>query len=111
MCENVLTQLMQQLTSCPYLDLFTQIGSGALPSGHGTLRPSAPAPSPESGAWPVSSSRTWVPAQVALLSAQGPPSPIAVTAVSYTHLRAHETPEHLVCRLLLEKKKKIIIKK
>eukprot|EP00658_Telonema_sp_P-2_P069955 TRINITY_DN59526_c0_g1_i1.p1 TRINITY_DN59526_c0_g1~~TRINITY_DN59526_c0_g1_i1.p1 ORF type:complete len:104 (-),score=30.73 TRINITY_DN59526_c0_g1_i1:90-401(-) len=28
-----------------------------------------------------------------------------VTAVSYTHLRAHETPEHLVCRLLLEKKK------
>src|SRR5674536_332363 len=26
-----------------------------------------------------------------------------VVAVSYTHLRAHETPEHLVCRLLLEK--------
>src|SRR5678816_1720465 len=24
--------------------------------------------------------------------------------VTYTHLRAHETPEHLVCRLLLEKK-------
>ena len=24
----------------------------------------------------------------------------------YTHLRAHETPEHLVCRLLVEKKKK-----
>src|SRR5674536_395156 len=31
-----------------------------------------------------------------------------VPAVSYTHLRAHETPEHLVCRLLLEKKKKKI---
>eukprot|EP00658_Telonema_sp_P-2_P045626 TRINITY_DN33615_c0_g1_i1.p1 TRINITY_DN33615_c0_g1~~TRINITY_DN33615_c0_g1_i1.p1 ORF type:complete len:140 (+),score=24.70 TRINITY_DN33615_c0_g1_i1:206-625(+) len=29
-----------------------------------------------------------------------------VVTVSYTHLRAHETPEHLVCRLLLEKKKK-----
>eukprot|EP00658_Telonema_sp_P-2_P044348 TRINITY_DN3220_c0_g1_i2.p1 TRINITY_DN3220_c0_g1~~TRINITY_DN3220_c0_g1_i2.p1 ORF type:complete len:112 (+),score=31.12 TRINITY_DN3220_c0_g1_i2:124-459(+) len=29
--------------------------------------------------------------------------------VSYTHLRAHETPEHLVCRLLLEKKKKKIV--
>src|SRR5674536_382743 len=29
-----------------------------------------------------------------------------ITTVSYTHLRAHETPEHLVCRLLLEKKKK-----
>src|SRR5678815_6066480 len=27
-----------------------------------------------------------------------------VESVSYTHLRAHETPEHLVCRLLLEKK-------
>eukprot|EP00658_Telonema_sp_P-2_P080217 TRINITY_DN793_c0_g1_i4.p1 TRINITY_DN793_c0_g1~~TRINITY_DN793_c0_g1_i4.p1 ORF type:complete len:158 (-),score=45.22 TRINITY_DN793_c0_g1_i4:55-528(-) len=32
-------------------------------------------------------------------------------AVSYTHLRAHETPEHLVCRLLLEKKKKKHIEK
>ena len=28
----------------------------------------------------------------------------AFMSVSYTHLRAHETPEHLVCRLLLEKK-------
>eukprot|EP00658_Telonema_sp_P-2_P030448 TRINITY_DN22990_c0_g1_i5.p1 TRINITY_DN22990_c0_g1~~TRINITY_DN22990_c0_g1_i5.p1 ORF type:complete len:167 (-),score=59.20 TRINITY_DN22990_c0_g1_i5:73-573(-) len=31
---------------------------------------------------------------------------IVFAPVSYTHLRAHETPEHLVCRLLLEKKKK-----
>src|SRR5674536_368501 len=30
---------------------------------------------------------------------------LRVAPVSYTHLRAHETPEHLVCRLLLEKKK------
>ena len=29
----------------------------------------------------------------------------AVEAVSYTHLRAHETVLDLVCRLLLEKKK------
>ena len=29
-------------------------------------------------------------------------------AVSYTHLRAHETRHDLVCRLLLEKKKKKI---
>eukprot|EP00831_Metopus_contortus_P022157 TRINITY_DN20077_c0_g1_i3.p1 TRINITY_DN20077_c0_g1~~TRINITY_DN20077_c0_g1_i3.p1 ORF type:complete len:213 (-),score=35.74 TRINITY_DN20077_c0_g1_i3:56-694(-) len=29
-----------------------------------------------------------------------------VWSVSYTHLRAHETSLHLVCRLLLEKKKK-----
>src|SRR5678815_815655 len=26
---------------------------------------------------------------------------ISRLSVSYTHLRAHETPEHLVCRLLL----------
>ena len=29
----------------------------------------------------------------------------AAKAVSYTHLRAHETEADLVCRLLLEKKK------
>src|SRR5678815_1715603 len=28
-------------------------------------------------------------------------STVIVIPVSYTHLRAHETPEHLVCRLLL----------
>src|SRR5678815_1929559 len=28
---------------------------------------------------------------------------LQLAPVSYTHLRAHETPEHLVCRLLLEK--------
>src|SRR5678815_5954466 len=43
--------------------------------------------------------------------ATGPIFPVLPTwysiPVSYTHLRAHETPEHLVCRLLLEKKKKI----
>src|SRR5665647_3738145 len=31
---------------------------------------------------------------------------ISPKAVSYTHLRAHETDSYLVCRLLLEKKKK-----
>ena len=34
----------------------------------------------------------------------GPELPTSLYSVSYTHLRAHETPEHLVCRLLLEKK-------
>ena len=32
-------------------------------------------------------------------------SPLRTSAGSYTHLRAYETPEHLVCRLLLEKNK------
>src|SRR5665647_3650866 len=31
-------------------------------------------------------------------------------AVSYTHLRAHETDSYLVCRLLLEKKKEKVNK-
>src|SRR5678810_1362378 len=31
---------------------------------------------------------------------------LTVRPVSYTHLRAHETGRNLVCRLLLEKKKK-----
>ena len=31
---------------------------------------------------------------------------VSPTAVSYTHLRAHETVLDLVCRLLLEKKNK-----
>ena len=31
---------------------------------------------------------------------------ISVGSVSYTHLRAHETDSYLVCRLLLEKKKR-----
>src|SRR5450756_1527273 len=34
------------------------------------------------------------------------PALLTVTAVTYTHLRAHETRHDLVCRLLLEKKKK-----
>ena len=41
----------------------------------------------------------WVATSDAVLSAQWEP-------VSYTHLRAHETVLDLVCRLLLEKKKK-----
>ena len=31
----------------------------------------------------------------------------SINTVSYTHLRAHETSLHLVCRLLLEKKKSV----
>src|SRR5665647_3664358 len=33
--------------------------------------------------------------------------PTFLAPVSYTHLRAHETDSYLVCRLLLEKKKKL----
>ena len=35
---------------------------------------------------------------------------LRIGAVSYTHLRAHETVLDLVCRLLLEKQKQYILK-
>src|SRR5678815_6190200 len=40
---------------------------------------------------------------IALLDGETGNGKVGAVAVSYTHLRAHETPEHLVCRLLLEK--------
>ena len=46
-------------------------------------------------------------AQAVMRELRGLPDHIQ-TAVSYTHLRAHETVLDLVCRLLLEKKKHII---
>eukprot|EP01016_Furgasonia_blochmanni_P052980 TRINITY_DN8509_c0_g1_i18.p1 TRINITY_DN8509_c0_g1~~TRINITY_DN8509_c0_g1_i18.p1 ORF type:complete len:464 (+),score=125.31 TRINITY_DN8509_c0_g1_i18:163-1554(+) len=42
------------------------------------------------------------------VAAANPFSSITHSPVSYTHLRAHETDSYLVCRLLLEKKKKTI---
>ena len=39
-----------------------------------------------------------------LIDAPGSLGMLTTTAVSYTHLRAHETVLDLVCRLLLEKK-------
>ena len=45
-----------------------------------------------------------------ILEVEPPTEEIAVrrVTVSYTHLRSHETDSYLVCRLLLEKKKKKI---
>src|SRR5678815_5903522 len=34
-----------------------------------------------------------------VLATPNPLGPLQPISVSYTHLRAHETPEHLVCRL------------
>src|SRR5450759_5435928 len=51
------------------------------------------------------SPRDWVGALPAQAGQPAPPAP-SPAAVSYTHLRAHETRHDLVCRLLLEKKKK-----
>eukprot|EP00658_Telonema_sp_P-2_P027696 TRINITY_DN21346_c0_g1_i6.p1 TRINITY_DN21346_c0_g1~~TRINITY_DN21346_c0_g1_i6.p1 ORF type:complete len:662 (-),score=155.57 TRINITY_DN21346_c0_g1_i6:73-2058(-) len=47
----------------------------------------------------------WLGQWTDLISQDPMPTSDKEEPVSYTHLRAHETPEHLVCRLLLEKKK------
>eukprot|EP00658_Telonema_sp_P-2_P021457 TRINITY_DN18543_c0_g1_i1.p1 TRINITY_DN18543_c0_g1~~TRINITY_DN18543_c0_g1_i1.p1 ORF type:complete len:251 (+),score=67.94 TRINITY_DN18543_c0_g1_i1:104-856(+) len=52
-----------------------------------------------------SGARTGQPQRQVRKEKEGPSTAAQILAVSYTHLRAHETPEHLVCRLLLEKKK------
>src|SRR5665647_3874661 len=47
--------------------------------------------------WPLMQYGHWVTCATA--------TAMSCLAVSYTHLRAHETDSYLVCRLLLEKKK------
>ena len=44
-------------------------------------------------------------ASITALPATANAATLKMGAVSYTHLRAHETLRYLVCRLLLEKKK------
>eukprot|EP00658_Telonema_sp_P-2_P085127 TRINITY_DN9634_c0_g1_i4.p1 TRINITY_DN9634_c0_g1~~TRINITY_DN9634_c0_g1_i4.p1 ORF type:complete len:121 (+),score=38.71 TRINITY_DN9634_c0_g1_i4:97-459(+) len=82
------------------LDPFTSVLLSPAPADDDT----APGPSSSSS---VSSAH---PAASSLLSAattvKQKKGGTTTRSVSYTHLRAHETPEHLVCRLLLEKKKK-----
>src|SRR5680860_1815610 len=83
-----------------------------------TLRPSlttsGPVPSPGMDAnlqlinppclmFPVTTLISACPASSNQGALRQPPTP---ASVSYTHLRAHETDSYLVCRLLLEKKKK-----
>src|SRR5674536_286491 len=67
--------------------------------------------SPGSTGWVAAQSCTPGPSMVSAPNVSGAQSRMtqltltyAPAPVSYTHLRAHETPEHLVCRLLLEKK-------
>src|SRR5450756_2989554 len=57
--------------------------------------------------WAPSGWRVRSPIQ-SMCAEQSYQSPVSESrrAVSYTHLRAHETRHELVCRLLLEKKKK-----
>src|SRR5678815_6069541 len=43
-------------------------------------------------------SGAWIDAFLASKQVKGEGKVIGIDSVSYTHLRAHETPEHLVCR-------------
>src|SRR5664279_5901319 len=63
-------------------------------------------PAPASAALEYVDSQAHRPTRDADFLSQGENDPARLEAVSYTHLRAHETDSYLVCRLLLEKKKK-----
>src|SRR5665648_1186285 len=60
--------------------------------------------------WPdplaVGEGRRWHRPHMAVLDQDARAAQHGAGPVSYTHLRAHETRHDLVCRLLLEKKKK-----
>src|SRR5450756_2956593 len=74
------------------------------------MRPSEPAAHDVSSKLSTASTRTLLPTITTgtdspeCMTSSEPPEGVA--SVSYTHLRAHETRHDLVCRLLLEKKKK-----
>ena len=81
------------------LAVFVMAGcDGAAVGGNGQPEPAIET-SPEAA-------RTFVEKVVATGEESADGDEVTLAAVSYTHLRAHETPEHLVCRLLLEKKNK-----
>ena len=69
------------------------VGPAAQIGGQTLIQEISPTPQPQVGAFGL---QHWLSDRLG-----------TVIAVSYTHLRAHETVLDLVCRLLLEKKKKI----
>src|SRR5665811_490204 len=88
-------------------------GTGSSGCGSGlwlsTKAPCTPGPGTTEGSWfePCCRSRTGNDHPGADRRRRGTGSPwVHHDPVSYTHLRAHETVLDLVCRLLLEKKKK-----
>src|SRR5678815_1678738 len=89
------------------------VGTCSLPGGNTTQPSGCPSKrgSPSSAKQRLTSPRGWRwrgpgPVMHTRSTERRPASDLSSReSVSYTHLRAHETPEHLVCRLLLEKKK------
>src|SRR5665647_3882184 len=89
------------VTAFPPAGRFAGSGTGATPMSSGFM------PSCLSEAWAACQKTIEVVPVAKSFSASVPFEYWASLAVSYTHLRAHETDSYLVCRLLLEKKKKI----
>ena len=81
---------------CGFLVMFMAAGFAMLESGMVTSRSVSVICAKNIGLYAIAGIMFWL---VGYNLAYGIP------AVSYTHLRAHETREDLVCRLLLEKKK------
>ena len=67
--------------------------------------PNAPAPVGPYNQATLANGTLYIAGQIPINPATGEIVNTDIEAVSYTHLRAHETREDLVCRLLLEKKK------
>src|SRR5659263_686763 len=83
-----------------YVTSATPTTGASLSTGPATTTTKTPGCPP---AYPPDPPKTPSTPPAASTSATPPPGP---EPVSYTHLRAHETRHDLVCRLLLEKKKK-----
>src|SRR5674536_185660 len=83
----------------------TRVGCSTAPSAS-TKYPTGTGPWPTGGRSRSSSTPEPGPPRRHKLSTRGAlgtttQATVGAAPVSYTHLRAHETPEHLVCRLLL----------
>src|SRR5664279_4915578 len=97
-CWAVVTAPSQRLVSAPSLHMNTAIWTLSYQNPLARLtseRMSMPAPKSTSDTQTVTMTAT----VIVRLRRRPPPSS---EAVSYTHLRAHETDSYLVCRLLLE---------
>src|SRR5680860_1702947 len=89
------------MTTDRYAEVFAEAGVSALVYDHRNLG--------ISGGEPRQQINPWVQCRgyrdaITFASTIEDHDPNRIGAVSYTHLRAHETDSYLVCRLLLEKK-------